>query len=159
MKQLVGITPSNLTSTQSTVCIGPSPTSPGKNCNIYQVVGGVPITQRGFMASGRFIDQTVFVDWLQTTMQENVFGLMVQAPKIPFTNQGISIVENGVRQTLNQGVSNGGIDGNRPITVTAPDVLAVPFADRAARELVGVSFTAFLAGAIQNVQIQGTVSV
>lgn len=157
-KQLVGITPSELTSTERTTCIG-LPGIPEKNCNIYDVVGGVPITEEGIMSGGQFIDITVFIDWLVSTMQVNVFTKLVQSPKIPYTDQGIAIVENGVRQTLNQGVANGGIDGNSPITVTVPQVLAIPTADRAERVLPDVKFSCRLAGAIHFVQIQGVVTV
>lgn len=157
-KQLVGITPDSLTANQRNTCIG-LPGIPEKNCNIYDVVGGVPITEEGFMAGGQFIDITLFIDWLVSTMQVNVYTLLVQAPKIPYTAQGISIIENAVRQTLNQGISNGGIDGNSPVTVNVPAVADIPVSDRAERVLPDVTFSCRLAGAIHFVEIQGTVSV
>lgn len=158
LKTLVGVTPDSFNDTQRQIAIG-LPLIPGKNCNIYETVGGVNITENGFMASGQFIDITVGLDWLRSTMQTNVFSLMVQSPKIPYTNQGIAVIENAVHQTLLQGVANGLIDGDSPITVTAPDVLSIPQADRAARLLPDVKFTCRLAGAIQHVIINGTVSV
>lgn len=157
-KQLVGIAPDQLTSSQRNTCIG-LPGIPQKNCNIYDVVGGVPITEEGIMSGGQFIDLTVFIDWLVSTMQVNVYTLLVQAPKIPYTDQGIAIVENGVRQTLNQGISNGGIDGNSPVVVNVPAVLDIPVADRAERLLPDVTFSCRLAGAIHFVEIHGTVTV
>lgn len=158
LKTLVGISPDSFNDTQRQIAIG-LPLVPGKNCNIYETVGGVNVTESGFMVGGQFIDITVGLDWLRSTLQTNIFALMVQSPKIPYTNQGIAVIENAVHQTLLQGVSNGLIDGNSPITVTAPDVLSIPQADRAARLLPDVNFTCRLAGAIQNVIINGTVSV
>ena len=157
-KQLVGITPSTLTETESNYVIG-LPGTPQKNGNIYQVVGGVPITQEGWMVGGQFIDITVGLDWLESRMKENVYSLLVQAPKVPYTDQGISIIVNGVRQTLAQGVATGLIDGNSDITVTAPSVQDIPQADRANRILPDVKFSCRLAGAIHFVVIEGTVSV
>lgn len=157
-KTLVGITPDTFNDTQRQEAIG-IPLEPGKNCNIYETVGGVNITENGFMCGGQYIDITVGLDWLSSTLQTNVFALMVQSPKIPYTNQGIAVIENAVHQTLLQGVANGLIDGNSPITVSAPDVLSIPQNDRAARLLPNVTFSCRLAGAIQNVIINGTVSV
>lgn len=158
LKTLVGISPDSFNDTQRAIAIG-LPLIPGKNCNIYETVGGVNITENGFMVGGQYIDITVGLDWLRATLQTNVFALMVQSAKIPYTNQGIAVIENAVHQTLLQGVANGLIDGNSPITVTAPDVLDIPQADRAARLLPDVKFSCRLAGAIQNVIINGTVSV
>jgi hypothetical protein len=157
---LVGITPDFLNQTQIQNCIGiPLAGVSGKNCNIYQTVGGVGITQQGFMSGGQFIDQTVGVDWLQSTMQSNIFSQLVNSPKIPYTDQGVAVIENAIRQTLLQGVANGLIDGTSPIIVTAPLVANIPQVDRAARLLPSVTFSCRLAGAIQDIIINGTVSV
>jgi len=157
-KTLVGITPDNLTPTQRTTCIG-IPGEPGKNCNIYETVGGVNITEEGFTSGGQFIDVTVGIDWLQSTMQANVFSILVNTPKVPYTDQGISLIVNAVRQTLQQGVVNGLIDGQSPIVVSAPTVNQIPPNDRALRLLPDVSFSCRLAGAFHFIQIVGVVTV
>lgn len=155
-KQLDGITPDTFTSTQRNIAIG-VPGTPGKNVNIYETVGGVAITQNGTMAGGDWIDVTIGLDWLKSRLQENVYSVLVNAAKVPFTNAGIALIVNAVRQTLNQALANGLIDAD--FEVTAPDVLDVSAADRANRILPDVTFTARLAGAIQTVEIEGTVSV
>lgn len=157
-KQLVGITPDIFTATQRNYAIG-VPGTPGKNCNIYETVGGVGITEEGTMAGGQFIDLTVGIDWLTSTMKTNVFSLLVNALKIPYTDQGAAIIQNGVFQTLRQGVANGLIDGSSPITVTVPSVLSVSTTLRAERVLPNVNFSCRLAGALHFVQINGTVTV
>ncbi len=157
-KQLVGITPDTFSDNQRLICIG-MPGTPGKNCNIYEVVGGVPITEEGVMASGQFIDLTVGLDWLKSTMQSNVYSLLVQNPKVPYTVQGEGLIENAIRQTLQQGVTNGLIDGNSPITVTVPAISDISVNDRAERLLPDVTFSCRLAGALHFVVIRGTVSV
>lgn len=157
-KQLVGIAPDKFTSSQRNNVIG-IPGTPQKNGNIYETVGGVPITEEGWMVSGQFIDITVGLDWLTSRLQESVFSLLVSVAKVPYTNAGVALVLNAVKQVLSQGVANGLIDGNSDITVNAPDVLDIPQADRANRILPDVTFSCRLAGAIHFVRIEGTVSV
>ena len=131
----------------------------GKNSNIYIPMGGVDITSEGIMASGEYIDVTRFIDWLQSTMEEKIYALLVNAEKVPYTNKGIAVIENAVRATLLDGIANGGIAPEPAFTVTVPNVLAVSNADKASRTLNGVGFTATLAGAIHKINIQGYVSV
>ena len=130
-----------------------------KNSNIYTSVGGVDITLEGIVASGEFIDVTRLIDWLVATMEVNVYSLLINNDKVPYTNKGIATIENAVRQTLQQGVDHSGIAIDPAYTVSVPDVLAVSQADKASRTLNGVVFTCTLAGAIHKVNIQGFVSV
>lgn len=156
-KELVSTTVDTFTDSKRTILIG-VPETPGKNANIYETVGGVPITEEGWMAGGQFIDITVGLDWLESTMKTNVYAVLVNAPKVPYTNQGAALIENAVRQTLLQGAANGLIDVNS-IVVTAEDVLAVSSNDRANRFYPGITFSARLAGAFHYVKINGTVTV
>ena len=78
-----------------------------------------------------------------------------------------AVVTTAMRQTLDLGVTRGGIapeeldDTGRKIpsyTITAPRAASVPFNDKANRVLNDVSFTARLAGAIHAVNIKGTLT-
>lgn len=151
-KSMNGISAVALTTTQS----GYVRTT--KKANTYEAIAGVNVTREGAMASGRFIDQTRFIDWMEARMKEGVFALAISVPKIPFTNAGISLVENVVRRVLNDGVAAGGIDPDS-IVVSTPLVSAVSTANRAARRLPGVTFSARLTGAIHGVTVNGTVAV
>jgi len=148
-KTLAGITVDNLSSTAIT-------NSQGKNCNIYIPMGGVNIMAEGIMADGEYIDTIRGIDWLQLTMEANVYSLLVNSDKVPFTDKGIAVVENAVRQTLQEGVVNGLL---AEFTVSVPKVSEVSTLDKASRTLNNVVFTAVLAGAIHKVNIQGYVSV
>lgn len=156
-KQLVGITPDKFTATQKNVILG-TPGNPGKNGNIYETIAGVNITEEGWMVSGQFIDITVGIDWIKSRLQEQIFTQLVNNSKIPFTDQGIAIVENEMRSVFEQGVANGLIAPGE-YTITVPKALDVPFADRANRVLPNVTFTLRLAGALHFVQIKGIVTV
>ena len=91
-------------------------------------------------------------------MRERIFGVQLNAPKIPFTNAGIGRIVTEVRAQLEDGRTVGGIDPDVPFTVTAPLASEVSSADRAARVLSGVEFNAKLAGAIHQLEISGNVS-
>jgi len=131
------------------------------NVNTYTEVGGVNITQNGTMASGRFIDVRRGVDFLDSRITERVFGTIVNAPKIPFTDSGISLIESDVRAVLDTNTV-----GETPLlakdpapTTSVPAATAVDPNDKKNRILRDVKFTATLAGAIHEAKITGTVSV
>lgn len=159
-KTLVGCTPDTLSQNAQAVLIGnPVAAVAGKNVNIYQTVGGVNITQMGTMAGGQYIDITVGIDWLVSTIQSNIYTYLVQNPKIPYTDIGVGIFISAVTAAIDQGATNGFIDGNSPISVTAPSVLTVPASQRANRISPTISFSCRLAGANNAVVVSGTITV
>jgi Protein of unknown function (DUF3383) len=159
-KTLVGCTADTLTQGQQSILIGdPVAGVAGKNVNIYQVVGGVPITEMGTMASGQYIDVTVGVDWLESTLQTNIYSALVNSAKIPYTDKGTGILISAVKAAIDQGVVNGLIDGNSPIIISAPPVLSVSANQRAQRIAPTITFSCRLAGAFNAVVVNGTVTV
>ena len=160
-KTLAGITVSDLTPTQST-------NARAKFCNVYEEIGGVNITREGKVSANEFIDVIIFVDWLQARITESVYGMLVRSLKVPYTEGGIQAVASKVAAPLQEGQDNGGIspfefdDQDIQIggyVVTAPRLQDCSVADKAARLLTNVKFTAWLAGAIQAVEINGIVTV
>jgi len=130
-----------------------------KNCEHYIRLAGNNISAEGKMIGGEFIDITRFIDWVTARLQENVFGAMINLDKIPFTDQGIGVIENEVRGVLKNGIAVGGFAANPEPTVTVPLAADVDVNDKANRLLPDVTFTATLAGAIHATEIRGTVSV
>ncbi len=151
-KTLNSISYSDLNSTQANRVFD-------KNANTYQYVGGVGITQNGTMAVGEFIDIIRGVDWLTSTIQTYVYSVLVNTPKVPYTNAGITQIESQIRRALQLGVSNNFIAAEPPYQIFIPDATTVPAIDKANRILNNVKFQATLAGAIQAINITGTVSV
>lgn len=129
----------------------------GKGANVYQRIAGVNITENGTVASGEYIDVMRGIDWLKARLQERIYSRLINAPKIPFTNSGIAVIETAVRQQLDIALTAGLIAPEPSYTVTVPDVLATDEMDRQRRELRGVTFRARLAGAIHYVEIRGSV--
>lgn len=128
-----------------------------KNGNIYTATSGVNITEEGKTASGEWIDVTRFVDWQRARIQFLVFGGFVNNGKIAFTDPGVELVASFVEQGLSDGVEAGGL-AEGSVGVTVPKVSSLVEADRAARKLKGMKFKGRLAGAIHELEIDGTIT-
>jgi len=156
-KTLNGIATVTYTATEKSTLVN-------KNVERYITVAGVNITCDGKTSSGEFIDVTRFVDWLTVRLQENVFFRLANLDKVPYTDQGVGVIENEVRGTLNLGISVGGLAADPEPTVTVPSAIVgstkgVSANDKANRLLPDVNFTAVLAGAIHSLEINGKVTV
>jgi hypothetical protein len=130
-----------------------------KNWSRYIEQGGLNITFDGKAASGRYMDVTRGVDWLQATMQLDVYSVLVNNPKVPFTASGLSSIGLAMEGALKKGQIAGLLADDTPYTVTVPKLSDISSSDRAARIAKGFKFTARLAGALHGVQIRGTLSV
>lgn len=132
----------------------------GHKGNTYESVGGQSMFAEGVVVSGEYIDIIRGIDWLESTMSANVFSLFIQAAgstgKVPFTDIGISQVEQRIQQSLDLGVSRG-LLVRGSIVISMPKEVDVPQADKAARLLQGITWEAQLAGAIHKAKIRGTV--
>lgn len=150
-KTLKGVTSDKVTGGQETAL-------KNKNCNYYSVVGGVAITQEGKVASGEWIDIIIGTDWIEARLKEAVYSALVNNRKLPYDDTGIAVIEGLVKGVLNQAASMGILQGDS-ISVTVPRYADIPQADRIARKLPDVKFTALYQGAIHRVTINGTISV
>jgi hypothetical protein len=126
------------------------------NTNYYVEVNATPITYPGKTHGGEWIDVTRDTDWLEARLGERLLALSVNNDRVPFTNVGISMIRNEVAGQLAEAEAAGVIDAGW--TITVPDVLEVPSADRNNRNLPGVEFEARLAGAVHTVTINGRIT-
>jgi hypothetical protein len=159
-KKLAGVTTDPLTETQYIAITG-------KNGNTFERFRNISITQNGKVAAGEWIDVIRFRDWLQEEITVNVFNALVNSDKIPYTDEGIAIIETQIRQALELGTRRGGIapieydeDGNENYgyTISVPLSSSISANQKATRVLQDVSFTARLAGAIHVVEITGSLT-
>ena len=133
------------------------------NGNTFEPFREVAITQNGKTVAGEWIDIIRGRDWLQEEIRTNVFNTMVDR-KIPYEDSGIAIIHAALRQSLDLGVTRGfiagpAVDGSTVIpsyTTSVPAAAGVSVANKAARVLNDVTFTARIAGAIHAVNINGT---
>lgn len=150
-KTISGVASYALTSSERTAALD-------KNCNIYTNTASVNVTEEGKVASGEYIDVIRGLDWLEARLQEAVFTELVNKRKIPFTNEGIALIENAVRGVLADAAAEG-LLVEESIEVTVPKAADVSSANKLARNLPDVDFVAVLQGAIHSVEINGTVTV
>jgi hypothetical protein len=124
----------------------------------YSTLAGVDVTFDGYMVGGEYIDVIHGLDWMEQFIKENIASLFINSGKIPYNNNGIGLIENSLRASLQEAVNRGII--NEGFTITTPDVLTISNTNKSNRILPDVFFDATLTGAIQGInQITGTVSV
>lgn len=128
-----------------------------KNGATYENVGSVDVVIGGKCADGGWIDESIFVDWLKSRIQESVWSLLVNTRKIGYTSAGAAAIEGSMRSVMAEGIQVGGLAADPAPVVTVPNVLNLSSAQRATRTLPDVTFTARLAGAIRATTINGTV--
>ena len=134
-----------------------------KNGNYYKSVAGQNWLFPGTAPSGRFFDLTIGIDWLQTRIQQAVAAAIAGLPKVPFTDFGIARIKTAIDGVLRLGstptyglILPDGQDPARPISVIVPTAASLTSAQRASRNVPGVSFSAGLQGAIETTTVQGT---
>lgn len=149
-KTLSGITAYDLTSAQRTYILN-------KYGNIYTSTAGVSITENGKVASGEYIDIIRGIDWLEARIAENIFSELVNTRKIPYTDAGVTVIEGLLKEVLDEAVQVEFITAD--YEVESPLVADISSANKLARTLPDITFTATLQGAIHYVTISGTVSV
>ena len=128
-------------------------------------MGGKNITRNGQVRAGEWIDTIRFRDWLKNDMQVRIANLLIVNPKIPYTDPGITLVENQMIASLKSGRAFGGIapdqfddDGAEypGFTTSVPKAMSLTASQRASRKLTDCKFTARLAGAIHLVEVYGS---
>ena len=120
---------------------------------------GVLQTTEGMTTSGEYIDVVMGGDFLKVRMEEEAAYLAVNTLKIPYDNQGISMLMSCVDRVLKQGVTKGIIlqdeNGNGVYEITVVKREDTSKNDIANRVYNGVRWTAKLAGAIHSGTISG----
>lgn len=132
-----------------------------KAANTYDTVASVNITEEGKVSDSPFewIDVIRGIDWLKTNMAADLYEILLNSPKLPYSSLGISQVKNSIINRLRLAQDQGILTLDTEPTVTVPEILDVSAADKANRVLNDVTFTGVLAGAIQKINVQGTVTL
>ncbi len=133
----------------------------GKNVNIYTLLGstGVGFTHEGAMASGRFIDVQRGIDFMEARLGEAIATLLLNTPKIPYTDAGMTVIETTIQQQMNSYVGLGilapllNTDDGALFRIVIPKIATQLTADRSARVVKNISIVGQLAGAVHKVEI------
>ena len=159
-KVLAGVYPSDLTSTEMKALAD-------ANLNYFITVGNKNITMNGKVIGDEWADIIRFRDWLKNDMQVRVVNLFITRPKVPYTDSGISLVQNQMIASLKAGQDAGGIaeeefdeDGNSipGYTTSVPLAASLSASEKASRKLTKCTFKARLAGAIHFAELTGSLT-
>lgn len=157
LKTLSTIVPSSLSSANKQ-------TLADSNISSFLRYAGINVAINGKTLAGEWIDVIRFRDWLKNEMQMRVFNVLKAHRKVPFTDEGIAMIQGAMESALAVGQSVGGIaptgydaEGNEVPGYTVSVPLSADLTDiqRKSRKLTGCKYTARLAGAIHVVEIDG----
>lgn len=161
LKQLSGVTADDLSATQRAYLTG-TKTAPfgGKNVNIYfALTNSVSITERGVMASGRWIDQQRSADYLRSRISTGIVNLMLANAKIAFDDDGIGRMASVVYGVLEQAEKSGMLAASPKYVVTAPKAADISSSNKTARVLdPPITASATFSGAIHYATVNVKVS-
>lgn len=127
------------------------------------VKAGYVVTSDGKTTSDEYIDIVDSKDYIVQNIVYQTQLVLIQNDKIPYDNNGISMLENVCVNVLRDAANNGMIatndEGSYIYSVDYQPRSATAATDRAARTYVEGSFSFALAGAIDTVEINGTIEI
>lgn len=155
-KVLAGVTVDILTATQRA-------NAHNKYCSTYETIGGVNVMEQGWTGSGDFLDIRQAIDWIEARLKEDIFTLLANTDKVPFTDPGIKAIEGVVRGFFKTATDIGVLaefDASQGDYVTFPKAADISTADKLLRILNAPKcFQRRLSGALNGVTIQGNITV
>lgn len=152
-KTIAGVTPDTMSGTAKNIL-------DTKGYITYQTLGGVNVTLMANDESGlEYIDVINLVDYLHARMQEGIYALLVNQPKVPYTPSGATSIQAILLGVLTDQVTIGGLAATPAPVVVVPNPRNLSQADRTGRILSGVTFEATLASSIRYVKVNGTVTI
>ena len=116
----------------------------------------------GKSASGEWIDNIVTRDNMQVDIVADFTDFLIQqkTSKVPYNEKGLNQARDVLASTLDQYTTDGIHDFIEPdYVITISNIGDIPNADKAARILKQITFTAKLTGAIHMVEITGTLTL
>jgi hypothetical protein len=132
------------------------------NACTYLAESGVNITSHGVATSGEYIDVIQGQHFIKAKITENIFGLLVRTPKVPYTSAGIALAVAEVENALELAGRNGIIaqeNDEYVYTITIPKIEDIPANTKANRKLPDIPWSATIAGAIENVTVNGVLKI
>jgi len=131
-----------------------------KNVNTYTTVGGIGITQNGYVSkSPNYIDVIRGDDFTKARLQEKILTILATQKKVSYTEAGLDIIRAGIVEVINLAISQGIYSEDFTPVINIPKVSAIPDADKNARLLQGITINVVRAGAINKVSLQLNISL
>lgn len=128
-----------------------------RNCNYVDYDGGLSVVRHGKVSSGQWIDIVRGADWMQYDLTTSLRDLLVnqKGGKITYDDRGITRVRQVIESSLERAVTRNFLES---YTVNVPKASSISTELKRNRILKDVTFSGILAGAIDDVNLQGTVS-
>lgn len=149
LKELEGLPTDDLTASERSAM-------KTKRCNFYPngPLGGMVLgyLNGGQASGGRFLDLTRYAAHLNARIQEAVLQVVTAGDKLPFDDQGLSLIGSAIREQLEAGERQRSI---RNAVLVIPLADDVPDADRADRLASGFEWDATYTGAVHKATISG----
>ncbi|MEY4548243.1 MAG: hypothetical protein RL685_4438 [Pseudomonadota bacterium] len=133
----------------------------GKRALTYTTDRNVAHTWDGFAASGRYFDITHGVAALKADMETRSYQVLLNAEKVGFNATGLAQLEAPVRAALTAAEGDVGKPGliEPGWAVTMPNLQGYSTVDKAARRLKTIRWSAQMTGAVNTVEIAGTLTL
>lgn len=159
-KTLAGITYDNLTDEESDAIRG-------KKFSTYERGNGINITYEGATPAGEFFDLVISTDFVNARVSEDVYGFLAQNAITLFNQAGIDSVLAVAQNRLNKctklpnPIFSTDLENGKSVAPTVEPIFVEDLdpSDRATRRLSGVTWNGRFNGAIQSVDISGTIGV
>lgn len=128
-----------------------------RNCNYVDYDGGVSCVRHGKLSSGEWIDVVRGADWLQSDLTISLRDLLVnqKGGKITYDDRGITRVRQVIESSLERAVGRNFLTSYQ---VNVPRAADISIELKRQRILKDMTFTGILAGAINDVHLQGSVA-
>ena len=116
--------------------------------------------KNGSCLDGEFIDVQIGADYIAKTMRDNLYDIFLNNATIGYTDEGFSIVADGVYKALNRAVDLG-IIARDPESRTGVYNVDVPKRSEAtdeqarSRQMPDIAWEALLEGAVHSVKVKG----
>jgi hypothetical protein len=127
-----------------------------RNGSFVRSEGGVNAIRGGLVAGGEKIENIRGRDSLEAEMKADITNLLLsqQGGMLPYTNVGLNAVRSVMNTVLDRFVTRGFINANYQVTI--PDASVISASKKQSGLLDDATFKAELTGAIELVDITGT---
>lgn len=106
----------------------------------------------GKVASGESFEYIYMIDWISTTVKENISNLFLSKPVIPFNLFGLSLISSAIQQALATAVSRRLIEPISEKNVVMPDLSTISSQDKISGNLKGITFYFTPTGSIKHIE-------
>jgi hypothetical protein len=106
----------------------------------------------GEVASGESFRYIYMIDWMATTIKENISNLFLSKPVVPFNLFGLSLISSAIQQALATAVSRELIEPISEKNVVMPDLSTISSQDKISGILKGIKFYFTPTGSIKHIE-------